>query len=147
MRQPVPDTKWSAGSLRITSQTVSASEISACLGIVPDDQFERGTLTSPRNPRSYRREASVWIRRSGLGNDRWLDEHAAALAKLLDGHREELMRLSVACDLELFLGFSSENGQEGCSLPAHLLAEIGALGLDIVLDLYPPTAEDAATGT
>ncbi|MFF5924416.1 DUF4279 domain-containing protein [Streptomyces flavochromogenes] len=147
LRQPMPDTKWSAGSLRITSQTVGASEISARLGIAPDDQFERGSLTSPRNPSSVRREVNVWIRRSGLGSDRWPEEHVAALVRLFDGHREELIRLSDACDLEVVLGFGSENGQGGCVLPAHLLAEVGALGLDVVLDLYPPTPEDAATGT
>ena len=40
---------------------------------------------------------------------------------------------------ELFLGFSSGNGQGGFTLPTSLLARIAALGLDITLDLYPPT--------
>ncbi|WP_159050316.1 DUF4279 domain-containing protein [Streptomyces cellostaticus] len=138
LQPPMPDTKWSAGSLRITSRTVSAGDISARLGIEPDDQFERGSLTSPRNPNSVRRETSVWIRRSGLGSDRRLEEHVAALVRLADGRREALMRLSADCDLELFLGFGSENGQGSCVLPARLLTEIGALGLDVVLDLNPP---------
>ncbi|MDH6145691.1 hypothetical protein P3T35_007749 [Kitasatospora sp. GP30] len=144
MQPPMPDTKWSAGSLRITSRTISAADISARLGIIPDQQFEQGSLTSPRNPNSLRREASVWIRGSGLGNDRWLDEHVAALLSLVDGHREELLRLSADCDLVLFLGFGSEDGQGGCVLPARMLAEIGALGVDVILDLYPPTPEVAA---
>ena len=32
----------------------------------------------------------------------------------VNGYREELTRLSVDCDLELCLGFGSENGQGGC---------------------------------
>jgi hypothetical protein len=54
-----------------------------------------------------------------------------------------LVGLSVDCNLELCLGFGSENGQGGCVLAARLLAEVGALGLDLVLDLYPP--ESAGT--
>lgn len=111
------------------------------LGIVPDAQFEQGSLTSPRNPSSARREHSVWIRRSGLDSDSGLEEHVAALVRLVDGCREELTRLAADCDLELYLGFGSDNGQGGCVLPARLLAEIGGLGLDLVLDLYPPASE------
>ncbi|WP_037599865.1 DUF4279 domain-containing protein [Streptacidiphilus rugosus] len=138
-----PVTKWSAGAIRITSRTVTAGEISCHLGITADQQFERDSLMSPRNPASARRETSVWIRRSGLPNDSDLADHVRVLVALVDGRREELASLSVDCDLELCLGFGSENGQGGCVLPARLLTEVGALGLDIVLDLYPP--ESAAT--
>ncbi|MFJ8045452.1 DUF4279 domain-containing protein [Kitasatospora sp. NPDC096147] len=140
MRPAEPVTKWSAGSIRITSATVTAAEISGRLGITADHQFERGSLMSPRNPASARRESSVWIRRSGLPDDSDLTDHVRVLVALVDGRRAELAGLSVDCDLELLLGFGSENGQGGCVLPARLLAEVGALGLDIVLDLYPPEA-------
>ncbi|MFI5998418.1 hypothetical protein ACIBAC_42045 [Streptomyces sp. NPDC051362] len=68
------------------------------------------------------------------------------LVALVDGHREVLTSLSADSDLELCLGFGSENGQGGCVLPAPLLSEVGALGFDIVLDLYPPepTTTDAS---
>lgn len=66
------------------------------------------------------------------------------LVGLANGCREELAGLSAdCCDMELFLGYGSENGQGGGVLPAGLLAEVAALGLDIVLDLHPPqTAKD-----
>lgn len=142
----MPDAKWSAGSVRITSRTLDAKEITARLGIDPDHEFEKGSLTSPRNSRSLRREANVWMRRSGLGNDRWLDEHVATLVKLFDGSRKVLSQLASDCDLLLILGFGSENGQGGCVLPAPLLLEVAGLGLDVVLDLYPPTP-DGGSGT
>lgn len=40
---------------------------------------------------------------------------------------------------ELLLAFSSGNRQGGFTLPVELLARIAALGLDLSLDLYPPT--------
>lgn len=145
MQSPPVDSKWSSGAIRILSQTVSAIEVSARLGIEADRQFERGSLTIPRNPASARRESSVWLRKSGLGDDSDLADHVRALVAMLDGCREELARLSVDCELELFLGFASENGQGGCVLPAGLLAEVAALGLDILLDLYPPEAAAVAS--
>ncbi|MET9513161.1 DUF4279 domain-containing protein [Streptomyces flavidovirens] len=143
--RPMPDAKWSAGSLRITSRTISAAEISEALGIDPHDKFEQGGLAIPGNPESFRRESSVWIRRSGLGSDRWPEEHAAALIRLLEGRHEALGRLAVDCEVELLLGFGSENGQGGCVLPADLLREVGLLGIDVVLDLYRPTLDDVSS--
>ncbi|MEV4125744.1 DUF4279 domain-containing protein [Nocardia sp. NPDC049707] len=137
--QPQPeDRKWSAGSVRLASQTVTASEISARLGIVADKQFEQGSLMSPRNSASARRKNSLWLRHSGLPNDSDLADHVRALVDLLDECREGLASLSGDCEMELFLGFGSDHGQGGCALPADLLADVAALGLDIVLDLYPP---------
>jgi hypothetical protein len=138
----MPATNWSAGSLRITSRTLGPADISARLGITPDRQFERGSLTSPRNPDSLRRETSVWIRTSGLANDRWPEDHVAALLTLLTPHRDALTRLSADCDLDLLLGFSSEDGQGSCVLPARMLTELGALGIDIILDLYPHAVDN-----
>ncbi|GIG64724.1 DUF4279 domain-containing protein [Phytomonospora endophytica] len=141
-----PSTKWSAGSILITSRTVSPDEISERLRLLPDEQFERGSLTSPRNPSSARRDSNLWARKSGLGSDADLAEHVGALVQLVTGCRDELRLLSVDCDLKLFLGFSSDNGQGGCVLPAPLLAEIGALGFDVVFDLYhPPEVSGAWT--
>ncbi|MFB8003918.1 DUF4279 domain-containing protein [Nocardia sp. NPDC056000] len=130
------------GSIRIWSEAVSASEIAARLGITADRQFERGSLMSPRNPASARRKSSVWIRQSGLSNNSDLADHVRALLGLMGGCREELARLSVDCEMDLFLGFSSGNGQGGCVLPADLVADVAALGLDIVLDLHPPAAPE-----
>ncbi|WP_180303482.1 hypothetical protein [Streptomyces sp. JV178] len=47
--QPLPvDAKWPAGSIRIMSQAVSASEISTRPGISADEDFERSSLMSPQ---------------------------------------------------------------------------------------------------
>jgi hypothetical protein len=129
--------------MRILSRTVAPGEISDRLGITPDRQFDRGSLMSPRSRTSARRDRNVWIRRSGLSDESDLADHVRALVELVGGRREELARLSADCDLELFLGFGSENGQGGCLLPAGLVAEVGALGLDIRLDLYPPESAAA----
>jgi hypothetical protein len=102
MQPATPIKKWSAGSIRITSRTVTVGEISGRLGIAADQQFERDSLMSPRNAASGRRETSVWIKRSGLPDDSDLTDHVRALVELVDGHREGLAGLSVDCGSELF---------------------------------------------
>jgi hypothetical protein len=138
-RPAMPQEKWASGSLRICSDTLTPQQVSAALGIQPDSSFDKGSLSSPRNPQSHRRETSVWLLTSGLGNDRWLDEHVAALVQRLEGKNDALRELSASCEAELLLGFGSENGQGGCTIPFGLLTAVGQLGLDLVLDLYPPT--------
>ncbi|MFD5929906.1 hypothetical protein [Streptomyces sp. NPDC060333] len=60
--------------------------------------------------------------------------------------RKPTGRLSDDCDLVLFLGFGSENGQGGCVLPAALLADVAGLGRDMVLDLHPPETAEPVSG-
>ena len=144
--QPRTADMWSTGSIRIMSQAVSAREISVRLGLTAGGEFERGSLMSPRNPASARRESSVWVLQSGLPDNSDLAEHVRALVGLVDGCREELGRLSDDCELELFLGCGSETGRGGCVLPTDLLAEVASLGLDIVLDLYPPETAEPVSG-
>ncbi|MFJ5924743.1 DUF4279 domain-containing protein [Kitasatospora sp. NPDC092948] len=126
------------------SQTLRASEISVRLGITPDREYEQGSLTNPRNPRSRRREAAIWILRSGLENDRWPEEHVAVLLRHLAGKRDELASLAADCTMELYLGYGSKNGQGGCAFPAALLREVADFGLDIELDLHPQAPDNYA---
>ncbi|MFF5343930.1 hypothetical protein ACFY4H_24955 [Streptomyces althioticus] len=135
-----PAAKWSAGAIRITSRTAAAG-ISRRLGLAADEHYSHTD--------SGLRPTTVWIRRSGLPDDSDLADHVRVPAALPAPRREELAGLSADCGLELVLGFGSENGQGGCVLPGPLLAEVGALGLDLVLDLYPPdtTAAPAVTTT
>lgn len=57
-----------------------------------------------------------------MGNDRWLDEHVVALVQRLEGKEDTLRQMAVSCEFELVLGFSSENGQGGCSISSGPLA-------------------------
>ncbi|MFI0504176.1 hypothetical protein ACH3WN_15185 [Streptomyces albogriseolus] len=116
--------------IRITSRTAAAGDISRCLGPVADEQ--RGRTDSGRC------RTAVWIRRSGLPDVSEVSDRVRVLAALLASRREELAGLSAGCGLEGVLGLVSENGQGGCVLSGRLLTEAGALGLDLLLDFYPP---------
>lgn len=84
----------------------------------------------------------MWILGSGLGSGHRLAEHVEALLGRLEGKDEVIADLAGTCTVELFLGFGSENGQGGDVLPASMLSRLGSLGIDVVLDLYPPASDE-----
>ena len=107
--------------------------------------------TSQRSaPAAQRRSVSsyqtnVWVYRytemDDLTFSHQLPEFITRLEDRADAVRHLVARPGVTA--ELFLGFSSGNGQGGFTLPASLLTRIAALGLDLSLDLYLPTIDKA----
>ena len=95
------------------------------------------------NPRYALYRTNVWVHRyteddSFAFNDQ-LSEFITRLESRGEAVRELVGRPGVTG--ELWLGFSSGNGQGGFTLPAALLNRIARLGLDVTLDLYPPTVD------
>ena len=134
--------KWSRCSLRISSDKRSCESISKVLKAEPSSAANRGDPTSKHAPASGVRELSSWILESGVGTTQSLEEHLGALLPFVEAHAEGLQQLAEDCKLEIFCGFSSGNGQGGFVIEHDLLRRIGEVGLDIVLDLYPPEREE-----
>lgn len=131
------DNKWNSATLRISSNTISAAEITVILGVKPTNSYEKGTPVSSRNPKSLLRQESVWLLESGLDNSEPLDTHIAKLISLVEGKFDLFKELIPVCHIDIFCGFSSENGQGGFVLDAGLLKRLTAIPVDIVFDLYP----------
>jgi hypothetical protein len=56
--------------------------------------------------------------------------------------RDQLRALHDSADIDVVCAFSAESGQAGFVLDATVLRQLGELGLDLVVDLFPPTRED-----
>ncbi len=69
-----------------------------------------------------------------------MQNHLEALLQHLEPRRAALEQLRGQARICLFCGFSSGNGQGGFTLTPEVLRRISALGLELVLDLYPPDA-------
>lgn len=134
--------KWSKGTLRIISKTHSIKDITIALGLGPDNGFDKGSLASPRNSKSQRRDTTVWLLESGLGSERPPEDHIIALLDRIAGVRDSVRLLAGSDTIELLLGYGSETGQGSCVIESELLKELADLGLDLVLDLYPPAAQE-----
>lgn len=136
-----PD-KWSSCVFRVSSSRLSVAEITRVLNSEPTSAQDKGEPKSKRAPERGVRDFSVWLMESGVGDDKPLNEHLAALLPFIESHAEEIRSLSKDCTVDLVCGFSSGNGQGGFVLEHDVLKKIGEAGLDIVLDLYPPERKE-----
>jgi hypothetical protein len=101
----------------------------------PSKCFEKGTLLSPRNPNSQRRESALWILESkSLETDR-LEKHITELLEFVESKASELTALSSQCLYDVFCGFSPEEGQHSVILKADLLRRLEVVPVDLVIDI------------
>lgn len=137
-----PEGKWTAVCLRIVSSELTCGDITSQIGLQPTKCHEKGTLASPRNPRSHRLESSAWILDSGLEDGADAKQHFEALLTLIEPRSDKLAVLRSSCRIEFFIGYWSGNGQGGFVLPADLISRLASLSIDWSLDLYPPTGPE-----
>jgi len=134
------DEKWHRVSLRFFGDDVDLAAVTSALGLKPDVTGRIGEHIAG-NPRYAIYETNVWVYRYTEMDDLTFSNQLSEFITRLED-RAEALRHFVArpgVTAELFLGFSSGDGQGGFTLPASLLSRIAALGLDVTLDLYPPT--------
>jgi hypothetical protein len=126
---------WAHASLRVSSPTLTTAEITERLGREPTRAFERGTLMSPRNPRSRRREEALWLLESNLPEGRDLQAQLEWAADTVAAMRDQLASLDAA-SIDLFIGWEPPGSQNGFALHRELLAKLEGVPLDIVFDVY-----------
>ncbi|SRR5579883_559086 len=134
--------KWARGSIRIISESMTAQEISDAVGLQPTRMVEKGTQAQTRSGKGAIWTASTWLLDSGLPSTAPGEEHVETLVRILESREETIGQLAARCRIELFIGYSSDNGQGSLVFDHGILRRLAQLPVDIVLDLYPPTAED-----
>jgi len=77
---------------------------------------------------------------SGLPTSEPLERHLTSLCDRLEPVASKLAAITDRCHYDIFCGFSSGNGQGGFTLSPGLLSRLAALAIELVVDLYPPTA-------
>ena len=108
--------------------------VTNALGLKPDVTGRIGEYIAG-NPRYAVYETDLWVYRYAamehLDFSTQLSQFIGRLEERSETIRHLVERPGVTA--ELFLGFSSGNGQGGFTLPASVLARIAALGLDVTL--------------
>jgi Domain of unknown function (DUF4279) len=133
---------WVKSSVRVTSATATVDEITIALGMEPSRAHERGTLTSPRNPRSQRRERAVWLVKSDVPEEATLADHlrwAVELGERILAHADELPD---DWSGDVVIGWTPERDQESIYLDAELLAALARTSFNIALSVYPAGADE-----
>jgi hypothetical protein len=133
------DSKWNTASLGFYGEPLDLEGITGRLGLIPTMSGRKGEIrnsTRVKNPQPRRN--SFWVLKCPLPSFEPLQEHLQWLFDQLEPKREVLEELAKDCKLKFICGFSSENGQGGCTFDPELLNRLASFGLPLVLDLYPP---------
>jgi Domain of unknown function (DUF4279) len=137
------DAKWNQVSLRFFGEALPVDAIGEELGLEPTVIGRKGSHIGG-NPRYATHKTNVWIHRFTTDSTVPIDIQLVSFVTQL-----EVVRVGLAGILairgvsgELFLGFGSGNGQGGFVVPSDLLTRIGALGLGVSIDLYPPDVDE-----
>jgi len=133
------DEKWSGAAFTASSLSLTPEETTDLLGIAPTRSHRIGDPISPRITNAARKD-HYYSLHANRPSTAPMHEHLEVLLAQLEPRREALEQLRGQAQLCLFCGFSSSNGQGGFTLTPDLLQRISALGLELVLDLYPPNA-------
>ena len=141
---PVPsglenDEKSYRVSLRFFGDDLDLDAITMAVGIEPESTGRKGEHIRG-NPRYAIHKTSIWVR--SYDEDQ-ASPFAIQIANFLDQLQDcadaiRALTSQPGVEAELFLGFSSGNGQGGFDLPPSLLARLADLGIGLSLDLYPP---------
>ena len=132
------DAKWSRATFRVWSDALSPEMIAGALGLKPTELHRKGEAVSKRTT-AVRKEHCIRIE-SSLPTSDPLQRHLEALCDLIEPVAQKLAAIADQCEYDIFCGFSSGNGQGGFTLSPELLNRLAALKIELVVDLYPPTA-------
>jgi hypothetical protein len=127
--------KRAAATLRIHSITLSSDEISAILRTQPTQSFSKGERMSPRNPSSAIFEENLWLLESGEDSSMPLDIHILRLVDFIEHRLPAIKQLMSDCEIDIFCGYFSANGQGGLTLTADVMRSLGAIPIDLIVDI------------
>ena len=121
------DEKWCQVSLRAFGSDVEPDEWTAALELTPRYSARAGDHIQ-QNPRYAVHRTNIWTHSVTEDSTVPFTDQIPPLLDYLEARPEQLARLLDRGDVEaeLFLGFSSGNGQGGAFFPPDLVARIGS---------------------
>jgi hypothetical protein len=119
--------------LTIYSDRQSAEELSAALGVTPDEAWNKGDPSS-RGKAHVRTAIGL---RSRIPDERPPEEHLADLLARLEPLGERIAsQIAEGSRVRLKVALFADTDNPTLSLPAEVLRRLTALGLDLELDIY-----------
>ena len=136
------NTKRFKTSLRITGDGFNPKEINDLLGLKADLTVEKGEYRKLRSDKLSQTAAktNMWVYR-------WCDDSSIPFSEQLTmlfnelGDKVYCIKKLASLEgvfVEVFCGFSSENGQGGDTFSINVLRVLSDNNIHLSLDLYPP---------
>ncbi len=122
---------------RFLGEGLDPDVVTRRLGIEPSEMHRKGEKRrGPRCCTPWRED--LWLLASSLGEGATVEAHVGALLNELEPRAAEIQELrSAGWETSFFVGYFSNTDQCTVSLSAELLRRLGALGAEILLDVYP----------
>jgi hypothetical protein len=134
--------KYSSATLRLFTLEKSVGFISTALEVEPSLCSLIGEPVLPSKPDGDKFSQSVWMLDSKHDESEPLDVHISSLCDQIRRRMDEFTAIKGRLESgDFFCMFSSESGQGSCIISSHNLSLIGACGMDLIIDLYPPDGE------
>jgi hypothetical protein len=137
--------KWNRVSLRLLGDNLPVEDIQERLHLMPGRIGKKGDYLNPqRQGRKY--STNLWVSEYLTSAETSFSEQISMLLDILEQRIDELREILSLPNIEgeIFVGFSSGNGQGGDYLPHDLLQRIVNCGLSLSLDLYPASLDEEA---
>ena len=130
------DGKWYRASLRLMGDSLPIDEIEAKIEIKSSSSIRKDELF-----KNEQLSTNIWCAEYLTEDDVPLETQIELWMEKLEPKKAILKEILSVPNVEgeLFLGFSSENGQGGAYFTPELLRRVADLGLALSLDLYPPS--------
>jgi hypothetical protein len=138
MGEMLRNEKWYKVSLRLMGDNLPVETLEEDLKLSPSYVGKRGEHING-NPKYAKNQTNVWVWNYPANSDVEFEEQIEGLLNILEpkiGALKEILAMPEV-EGELFLGFSSDNGQGGAFFSPVLLRRIADCGLSVLLDLYP----------
>ena len=97
---------------------------------------------SPRNPKSAKREESLWLLESELSRDAPVERHLEWAFDIVETLREPMASLPPG-SADIFVGYQLVDGQGSLELDHALLERLAVLPVDLIFDLYSLDSDEA----
>lgn len=125
-------------SFQISGEELEPGSVSEILGLVPSHEIRKGEPRVVRGRVAGQAKGGVWSLESGAGERTNLEEHLEWILFVLRDRGPALARLrSMGFVVEIFVGVFDVDAGSEVLLDSRRLLELGRLGIDVRLDLYP----------
>jgi hypothetical protein len=137
------DRKWYHVSLRFLGDGVPVDEIESQLGFEASSFGRKGNHLRG-DPAYAKYHTNVWVSKYVADSDVLFEAQISLILDRLEPRVDALKKILSLPNVEgeLFLGFSSANGQGGAVFSPELLRRVANCGLSLSLDLYPPGSDE-----
>lgn len=141
----MPAIARSVASLRIFGDALVPSDVTARIGATPTWSYQKGDVKVTRSGRELVRKYGMWLLESSAKEPEDLNSQVVELLACLTQDIAAWEAISQEFEIDLYCGLFMESTNDGISLSASTLAELGRRGIELGLDVYAPTVTPTST--